>query len=56
MGAKSQHRGNSEAGALTDDKTIVEKVMTQFDTIWRGSHCPRCGRKDYCADFKDLVP
>jgi phosphatidylserine/phosphatidylglycerophosphate/cardiolipin synthase-like enzyme len=55
MGAKSEHRRNFEAGIITDDKTIVEKVMAQFDDIWRGAHCRQCGRKKYCSDYKDLL-
>jgi phosphatidylserine/phosphatidylglycerophosphate/cardiolipin synthase-like enzyme len=55
MGAKSEHRRNFEAGIITDEKAIVEKVMAQFDDIWRGAHCRQCGRKKFCADYKDLL-
>jgi hypothetical protein len=55
MGAKSEHRQNFEAGIITDEKAIVEKVMAQFDDIWRGAHCRQCGRKKFCADYKDLL-
>ena len=55
MGAKSEHKRNFEAGIITDDKKIVSKVMEQFDNIWRGIHCDTCGRKDFCADYKDIL-
>jgi len=55
MGAKSEHRRNFESGIITDDKRIVTRVMDQFDTIWTGTHCPKCGRKKFCADYKDML-
>jgi phosphatidylserine/phosphatidylglycerophosphate/cardiolipin synthase-like enzyme len=55
MGAKGVHKRNFESGIITDDKEIVGKVMDQFDGIWRGLHCHGCGRKQYCADFKDIL-
>jgi phosphatidylserine/phosphatidylglycerophosphate/cardiolipin synthase-like enzyme len=55
MGAKSEHRRNFESGIITDDPTIVGKIMAQFDTIWTGAHCPPCQRKNYCADYKDIL-
>jgi phosphatidylserine/phosphatidylglycerophosphate/cardiolipin synthase-like enzyme len=55
MGAKSGHKRNFESGIITDDKTIVGKVMEQFDNIWRGTHCGACKRREYCADYKDIL-
>ena len=55
MGAKSEHKRNFESGIITDDEAIVEKVMEQFDNIWRGTHCPPCKRKKFCADYKDIL-
>ncbi|MHC4366727.1 MAG: phospholipase D family protein [Planctomycetota bacterium] len=55
MGAKSEHKRNFESGIITDDETIVGKVMDQFDNIWRGTHCPLCKRKQFCADYKDIL-
>jgi phosphatidylserine/phosphatidylglycerophosphate/cardiolipin synthase-like enzyme len=55
MGAKSKHRRNFESGVITDEKHIVAKVMEQFDAIWRGTHCPPCQRKKFCADYKDIL-
>ncbi|MHC4539850.1 MAG: phospholipase D family protein [Planctomycetota bacterium] len=55
MGAKSEHKRNFEAGIITDDQRIVAQVMEQFDNIWRGTHCPACQRKKFCADYKDIL-
>jgi len=55
MGAKSEHKRNFESGIITDDKVLVRKVMEQFDSIWRGTHCPQCKRKKFCADYKDIL-
>ncbi len=55
MGAKSEHKRNFESGIITDDPRIIGKVMEQFDSIWRGTHCPACQRKKFCADYKDIL-
>jgi len=55
MGAKSEHKRNFESGIITDDKVLVGKIMEQFDGIWRGTHCPQCKRKEFCADYKDIL-
>ena len=55
MGAKSEHKRNFESGIITNNEAIVGKVMEQFDNIWRGTHCPPCKRKKFCADYKDIL-
>ena len=55
MGAKSQNRRNFEAGIITTDKELIDKIMQQFDSVWMGKYCPPCGRKKYCADYKDIL-
>jgi len=55
MGAKSEHKRNFEAGIITDDQSIVEKIMEQFDNIWLGIHCRACKRKKFCVDYKDIL-
>ena len=55
MGAKSEHKRNFESGIITDDKVLVGTIMEQFDNIWRGTHCPLCKRKKFCADYKDIL-
>ena len=55
MGAKSEKRRNFESGIITTEPAMVEAIMEQFDTVWMGTHCTDCQRKDYCADFKDIL-
>ena len=55
MGAKSKDKRNFEAGIITDDAKIVAQIAEQFDSIWRGSHCRPCKRKQFCADYTDLL-
>ena len=57
MGMKSSNKRNFEAGIFTNDTNLVESSMEQFDSVWRGDHCKKCGRKDFCADpiIKDLL-
>jgi phosphatidylserine/phosphatidylglycerophosphate/cardiolipin synthase-like enzyme len=55
MGAKSEKRRNFESGFTTTDPRLVKQIMDQFDTIWMGQHCKACGRKKYCADYKDMI-
>ena len=50
IGMKSSNRRNFEAGILTDDLSLIEAAMEQFDSVWRGEHCARCGRRQFCAD------
>lgn len=50
MGAKSKRRRNFEAGIITTDEEMIDKLMEQYDNIWMGAHCKQCGRKQYCSD------
>jgi phosphatidylserine/phosphatidylglycerophosphate/cardiolipin synthase-like enzyme len=50
MGAKSANRRNFEAGLLTTDPSLIGQIMEQFDAVWMGAHCEKCGRKQHCAD------
>ena len=50
IGMKSESTRNFEAGILTDDPQIVDLAMDQFDSVWNGSMCKKCRRKQYCAD------
>ncbi len=50
IGMKSPNRRNFESGILTDDPSLVEAAMNQFDNVWIGRPCKRCGRTQYCAD------
>lgn len=55
LGAKSDRRRNFESGIVTTDAAIIEQVTDQFDRIWRGGHCPECGRKEYCDEHVDIL-
>ena len=50
MGAKSEKKRNFENGVLTDDPALVEPLVEQFDSVWRGAFCRDCGRRDFCGD------
>ena len=50
MGAKGENRRNFECGLLTSDPELLDPLAEQFDAVWRGAHCSKCGRKQYCID------
>ena len=50
IGMKSSLRRNFEAGILTNDPALVEPAIEQFDTLWMGAHCKKCGRQEFCGD------
>ena len=55
MGAKSDDKRNFESGFITDEPAMVDKIIEQFDSIWRCSRCCSCKRKEYCSDYKDML-
>jgi len=55
MGAKSSNRRNFESGIITTDLEMIEAIMNQFDAVWMGQFCPACQRKQFCADYKDIL-
>ena len=50
MGAKSERKRNFENGILTDAPSLVNPLVEQFDSVWRGDFCCDCGRKEHCPD------
>ena len=50
MGAKSERKRNFENGVWTDDPALVEPLVEQFDSVWRGAFCRDCGRRAFCGD------
>lgn len=50
IGMKGEDKRNFETGILTDDPTIVEQAMNQFDDVWIGKFCKKCKRRDFCHD------
>jgi phosphatidylserine/phosphatidylglycerophosphate/cardiolipin synthase-like enzyme len=49
LGAKSDRKRNFEAGIVTTDRTLVKRIMHQFDEVWMGKPCATCGRTEYCS-------
>ncbi len=37
-------------GAITNVPSLLDSLAEQFDSVWRGAHCPACKRKAYCPD------
>ena len=53
LGMKGVNRRNFETGILSNENTLVESAINQFDQVWRGARCQKCDRKDYCGDRLD---
>lgn len=47
---KSERNRNFEAGIYTDEPSLVELIIEQFDEVWIGAFCKNCGRKEVCKD------
>ncbi|MBX7059774.1 MAG: phospholipase [Leptospirales bacterium] len=50
MGARSVRRRNFEAGIWTDEAALVTAMMEQFEAVFLGQHCARCGLRAVCPD------
>jgi phosphatidylserine/phosphatidylglycerophosphate/cardiolipin synthase-like enzyme len=50
MGSKNDNNRNFENGFITDDPKMIEQLMEQFDGVFCGLHCKKCGRKEFCED------
>ncbi|MCQ2294836.1 MAG: phospholipase D-like domain-containing protein [Bacteroidales bacterium] len=50
IGMKGEGTRNFESGILTDDPSLVEQAMDQFDRVWMGHECKRCKRREFCID------
>lgn len=50
MGAKGENKRNFENGLFTDDQSLIEPLSEQFDSVWRGAYCTKCGRRGFCTD------
>ena len=53
IGMKSPAKRNFEAGILTDIPELLDAATDQFDSVWTGSQCKLCGRKEFCASPVD---
>ena len=50
LGMKGTGTRNFEAGILTDEPTLVQEAIRQFDGVWMGTHCKECQRREFCPD------
>lgn len=50
IGMKSGQKRNFEVGILTNEPSLVNAAINQFDDVWRGAFCEKCGRKKYCSE------
>ena len=50
LGMKGENTRNFESGILTSDKELVKAAINQFDTVWMGSFCKNCRRKEFCGE------
>jgi hypothetical protein len=50
IGMKGEFTRNFESGILTNDPTLVQAAANQFDSVWMGSFCLKCKRKEFCQD------
>lgn len=50
IGMKGENTRNFEAGILSCNKDFVNNAAEQFDSIWMGSFCKSCKRKEFCSD------
>jgi phosphatidylserine/phosphatidylglycerophosphate/cardiolipin synthase-like enzyme len=55
MGAKSENKRNFESGIITTNAELVGRIMEQFDSIWIGEHCEDCRRKEFCAEYEEML-
>ena len=50
IGMKGENTRNFEAGILSTNKDLVKNATEQFDSVWMGSFCKSCKRKEFCSD------
>ena len=50
IGMKGENTRNFEAGILSTNKDFVKNAAKQFDSVWMGSFCKNCKRKEFCSD------
>lgn len=50
IGMKGENTRNFEAGLLSSYKEFVKNAAEQFDSVWMGSYCKSCKRKEFCPD------
>jgi len=50
IGMKGENTRNFEAGILSTNKDFVKNAAEQFDSVWMGTFCKSCKRKEFCSD------
>ena len=53
LGSKNPNRRNFEAGFLTDDRTSIGAIMDEIDSLYLGTYCRTCQRRDVCPEPLD---
>lgn len=48
LGAKAEGRRNFEAGILTTDDVLLDRVQAELDAIWSGRECAACKLRAEC--------
>jgi phosphatidylserine/phosphatidylglycerophosphate/cardiolipin synthase-like enzyme len=48
LGAKADSRRNFEAGIVTDDDVLLDRMQALFESIWSGGACRGCGLRTRC--------
>ncbi|NUP13684.1 MAG: phospholipase [Polyangiaceae bacterium] len=59
LGAKSEGKRNFEAGILTSDDVLLDRMQGEFDSIWSGAACKSCRLRGECPkplDTPSLPP
>lgn len=56
LGAKSEGKRNFEAGILTSDDVLLDRMQGEFDTIWSGGACKTCKLRGECPAPLDAPP
>jgi phosphatidylserine/phosphatidylglycerophosphate/cardiolipin synthase-like enzyme len=50
LGCRGEDKRNFEMGFFTEDFTLLDEAQTQFQRLWDGEPCGRCGLRDVCPD------
>lgn len=50
LGAKAADRRNFEAGFVTEDFDVIDRVTALFQSVWSGAECGTCKLRDACPD------
>lgn len=55
LGAKADRRRNFEAGIVTDDDLLLDRMQRLFDEIWAGKQCGSCAVRKHCPSPLDTA-